>query len=154
MKEAWKRLFWNDDEGTILAEALIVIPLVTIFAVGILEFGNVFWQRHLLEVGVRDAARYWARCRPDFMSCSVATARNIAFYGIPNPSGPTALRVPNWSGDDALTFSDETPPTNPTSTDTVIVTGTMSYSPSPLFGLLGFDGVEISYSHEQRYYGW
>jgi hypothetical protein len=26
MKLTWKRLFWKDDDGTILAEALLVIP--------------------------------------------------------------------------------------------------------------------------------
>lgn len=160
MKVAWKRLFWKDDEGAILAEALIVIPFVFIFAIGILEFGNVFWQRQMLEVGVRDAARYWARCRPKtldgttFMPCTKQTARNIAFFGVPNPDNETLLRVPNWYGTDGLTVIPETPPTDPSRSDVVVVTGTMTYSPSPLFSALRIGNIEIEYTHEQRYYGW
>ena len=152
MNVAWKRLFWNDDDGTILAEALLVIPVVTIFAVGILEFGNVFWQRHLLEVAVRDAARYWARCKPTFMPCTEAIATNIALFG--NPAGDGLLRVPNWDGTDSLTFDPAVPVANPSASDTVLVIGEMTYYPSPLFGMLNIGDVTITYSHQERYYGW
>ena len=140
MKATFRRLF-GDDEGTILAEALIVVPFITIFAVGILEFGNVFWQRHLLEVGVRDAARYWSRCRPNlvtgdaFMNCSIDIARNIAFYGKPNPAEGEYLRVPNWYGEDALVIEPAVPPTVPADTDIVFVKGEVAYASSPLIGL-------------------
>ena len=89
-------------EGALLTEALIVVPVVTIFAVGILEFGNVFWQRHQVQVGVRDAARYWSRCRgtAPFNTCTQDIARNLAFYG--NPAGTGAPRVPGWINDDDL----------------------------------------------------
>lgn len=152
MKLTWKRLFWKDDDGTILAEALLVIPVITIFAVGILEFGNVFWQRHLLEVGVRDAARYWSRCKPTFSPCTLQTARNIALYG--NPQGTGSLRVPNWVGEDAVTILPSVPVINPSSADTVVVTGTMPYAPSPVFGFLQIGSISISYTHQERYYGW
>lgn len=152
MKVKWKRPFWRSDDGTILAEALLVIPVVTIFAVGILEFGNVFWQRQLLEVGVRDAARYWSRCNPVFATCSLATARNIAIYG--NPEGTGELRVPNWEGSGAITILPSVQVTSPSAGDTVVVTGTMTYSPSPIFGFLQIGNISISYTHQERYYGW
>ena len=160
MKVDWKRPFWKDDDGAILAEALIVIPVVTIFAIGILEFGNVFWQRQMLEVGVRDAARYWARCAPnkigDFpgMPCSEAIAQNLAIYGKPTATGD--LRVPNWQGVGSVTIEPAVGeiPSNPKDSDVVVVTGTMTYSPSPLFGFLRIGNVDISYTHQQRYYGW
>lgn len=151
-----KRRFWNDDDGTILAEALLVIPVVTIFAVGILEFGNVFWQRHLMEVGVRDAARYWSRCDPDFAPCSLAIAENIALYGTPGGKADGGeLRVPNWEGEGAVTILPAVPVANPSAADTVVVTGTMTYAPSPVFGFLNIGGgISISYTHQERYYGW
>lgn len=152
MKVAWKRPFWKDDDGTILAEALLVIPVVTIFAVGILEFGNVFWQRQLMEVGVRDAARYWSRCKPTFSPCSLDIAENIALYG--NPEGEGSLRVPNWEGEGAVTILPAVPVASPSAADTVVVTGTMEYAPSPVFGFLNISGVSISYTHQERYYGW
>ncbi len=151
MMKSFKRLL-NADEGTILTEALIVVPFVTIFAVGILEFGNVFWQRHLLEVGVRDAARYWSRCKPSFNPCSVTIARNFAFFGNPDGTGP--LRVPNWYGDVALTITPLEPPVEPDETDLVVVTGETIYAASPLVSMLRIGDVAISYSHQQRYIGW
>ena len=63
--------------------------------------------------------------------------------------------MPGW--DDvtgSVTFSEPDPPTNPSAETTVVVTGSMNYLPSPLFALVGIDGVGISYSHEERYYGW
>ena len=36
--------FWRQEEGAVLAEALLAVPFVTLFAAGILEFGNIFWQ--------------------------------------------------------------------------------------------------------------
>lgn len=155
----WKKLL-HADEGTILTEALIVVPFVTIFAVGILEFGNVFWQRHLLEVGVRDAARYWTRCRPtlstgqNFMPCTIETARNIAFYGKPTAVASDYLRVPGWYGDASLTITPAVPPASPSADDTVVVYGEVTYAASPLVGMLRLGDVKISFSHEQRYLGW
>lgn len=144
--------FRKAEEGTILTEALIVVPFVTIFAVGILEFGNVFWQRHLLEVGVRDAARYWSRCKPTFNPCSIENARNFAFFGNPEGTGP--MRVPYWSGDEQLTITPTTPPVEPDETDLIVVTGTATYAASPLISMLRIGDVTMSYTHQQRYFGW
>lgn len=146
------RRFAVSTEGAVLTEALLVIPVVTILAIGILEFGSVFWQRQQMEVGVRDAARYWSRCRPSFGPCSIATARNLAFYGTPDGSG--ALRVPNWYQEADLSIEPATPPANPGPADLVVVTGTLDYLGSPLSSLLGLSLITVSYAHEQRYQGW
>lgn len=139
-------------EGAILAEALIVLPIVAVLAIGMLEFGSLFWQRQQMEVGVRDAARYWSRCRPDFGPCSIARARNIAFYG--NPEGTGFLRVPNWYRDTDLTLAPETPPAVPGPADVVTAQGTLHYQGSPLSGLLGLDLLVVGYNHQERYVGW
>lgn len=146
------RKFAVSTEGVVLTEALLVIPVVTILAIGILEFGSLFWQRQQMETGVRDAARYWSRCRPDFGPCSIATARNLAFYG--SPGGGGALRVPNWYQEADLTIEPATPPVNPGPTDLVVVTGTLDYQGSPLSALLGLNLITVSYVNEQRYQGW
>lgn len=130
----------------------MVLPLITIFAVGILEYGNVFWQRQHLQAGVRDAARYWSRCRPDFSSCSIAVARNIAFFG--NPEGSGYLRVANWYRDTDLVIEPATPPTNPGPADVVRVTGSLDYAGSPMFRFLSLHGIQVTYVHEERYVGW
>ncbi|MES2846880.1 MAG: TadE family protein [Pseudomonadota bacterium] len=157
--------FKESTGGAILVEALIVVPVVTILAVGILEFGNVFWERQQMQSGVRDAARYWSRCnRSDAFTkgnpaCDIATARNIAFYG--NPDGTGNLRVPGWSDEDELNIywvRDNTilaaQPVNPTRDDLVVVDGELDYFGSPLFGMLQIDPIVVTYRHTQRYIQW
>lgn len=151
-------LFRRDSQGSILAEALVVIPVITLMAVSILEFGNVFWQRHLMEVGVRDAARYWSRCRNTIggatTNCNETIAKNIAFYGQPVA---TNLRVPGWNLDSQITLVPATAadfPVPASSTDVVQVTGTLTYNASPLFGMLGLADIDLIVRHEERYVGW
>jgi Flp pilus assembly protein TadG len=164
MQQGKIRLIWRrarsfvvGTQGALLTETLIVVPVVTIFAVGILEFGNVFWQRHQVQVGVRDAARYWARCRQDdvFNTCSDVIAANLALYGQPTLS--TTLRVPGWDDPNLLVFS-ALPDRNTLAPGddgyTVTVTGTHTYTGSPLMRLLQIDAFDFSYTHEQRYMGW
>jgi hypothetical protein len=149
------RSFAGGTQGTLLTEALIVVPVVTIFAVGILEFGNVFWQRHQVQVAVRDVARYWARCRDTvpFDTCDLETAHNLAFYGKPIADPATdALRIPGWSDVDDLSI-DRLPEASEDPT-LVRVTGTHTYTGSPLMRLLQIEAFDFSYTHEQRYIGW
>jgi Flp pilus assembly protein TadG len=161
--------FISSTRGAILVEALIVVPVVTIFAVGLLEFGNVFWQRQQMQAGVRDAARYMSRCNlsPTFQtgttpSCSLDIARNIAFYGAPSATG-RFLRVPNWKDADDLTFfyhdratntSSAAAPTAPDSRDLVVVQGKLDYAGSPLIQMLQIEPIRITYQYMQRYTSW
>jgi Flp pilus assembly protein TadG len=148
------RSFISGTEAALLTETLIVVPVVTIFAVGILEFGNVFWQRHQVQVGVRDAARYWSRCRATapFNTCTQDIARNLAFFG--NPAGTGAPRVPGWTAAADLTILPATPPSNPGAADIVTVTGSLTYTGSPLMRLIDLEGFTFAYTHNQRYMGW
>jgi Flp pilus assembly protein TadG len=151
------RRFAASDRGTVLTETIIAVPLLTILAIGMLEFGNMLWQRHQLQVGVRDAARYWARCRPTidgtaFMPCSQNIARNLAFYG--NPAGTGPLRVPGWDNASELTITPATPPATPTATSLVTATGNFPYQGSPLISVLGLGTIRLSYTYTLRYNGW
>jgi len=150
--------FHDNQDGSILVEAIVVIPIITIFAVGVIEFGNVFWQRHQIETGVRDAARYWARCRPFdsdgsvFMPCDQSTAKNIAMFAV--PTGSTPQRVPGWNNPNSIIITPVSTPVVSTSSDIVTVTATVVYQDSPLFSMLGIGGLTIEISHQQRYIGW
>lgn len=152
--------FFRSAKGAILVETLLVVPVVTIFAIGVVEFGSIFWQRQQLQAGVRDAARYWSRCTPDPLvsSCSLIKARNIAFYGTPAPNvtgcDSTSLRVRGWCQDNQITIAPNPPPTEFGAEDVVTVTGTATYTGSPIFGLLQIGNVQFSYTHEERYIGW
>ena len=152
------RGFASDRDGSVLVETLIAVPVVTALTVGVLEFGNIFWQRQLVQTGVRDAARYWSRCRPDTpqfrATCSADIARKIAFYG--NPAGTGSLRVPNWDRDAYLVIepAQDAFPGAPGPDDLVVVTGRLIYASSPMFGLLGLDPITFTYTHTERYIGW
>lgn len=143
----WGRL--QGQQGTVMVETLVVIPFVLVFALGILEFGALFWERQLMQGGVRDAARYLSRCNPAFSSCSITVARNIAFYG--NPTGTGALRLADWHRDDQLTVSAPFPPAT---TGSVTVTGSFTYQGSPLVSALRLPPILVSYASTQRYFGW
>jgi Flp pilus assembly protein TadG len=152
----FKRLcfgFWSREDGAVLAEALVAVPFVTLFAAGILEFGNIFWERMQIDAGLRDAGRYLSRCRPTTptytSSCTQATAKLIAFYGTQSPAANAALRVPGWGPNLAdITVS-------PVNADgTITIQTAHVYETSPLFAWLGLDAITINSSHEERYMGW
>ena len=146
--------FRGNQDGSILVEAIVVVPIITIFAVGVIEFGNVFWQRHQIESGVRDAARFWSRCRLGFMSCDQSTAKNIAMYAVPVPTGSTPQRVPGWTDPNSMTITPVSTPASPNSGDIVTVTVSHQYQASPLFSMLGIGSLTFQISHQQRYIGW
>lgn len=150
--------FVKDQRGAVLVETLIAIPVLTVVTFAIMEFGTLMWQRQQLQVGVRDAARYWSRCKPSFNSCSVDRAMNIAFYGNPDiTNGPRVARVPDWDNvgvTTELVISPAVPPVEPTSSDIVIVTGRVTYQGSPLYNAVFGSDFEIGYFQTMRYQGW
>lgn len=142
--------FRSREDGAVLTEALVAVPFVTLFAAGILEFGNIFWQRMQIDAGLRDAGRYMSRCRPrpdpNEPTCG-ETAKKIAFYG--TQASGAALRVPRWGENlDDITII-------PVDADgTIIVQTAHVYESSPVFSWLGINGITITSSHEERYIGW
>jgi Flp pilus assembly protein TadG len=140
----------RDQGGAVLLEALVVVPFVTLFSVGILEFGNMFWQKEQIETGLRDAARYLARCQTAgsfAAACNAAAARNIAFYGTAAGTG-TGLRVSGWgpdAGDIVITEPED---------GVIRVATAHAYVNSPLFEWLSLDAITIEAYHDERYIGW
>ena len=144
--------FWRREEGAALAEALLAIPFVTLFAAGILEFGSIFWQRMQIDAGLRDAGRYLSRCRPAsgtyVPTCNPATAKTIAFYGTQTPAAGAEPRVPDWKDASDITI------TAPDADGNITISTAHLYKSSPVFGFLGIGAITISSSHEERYIGW
>jgi Flp pilus assembly protein TadG len=141
----------REQSGAVLVEAMIVIPFVTLFSVGILEFGNMFWQKEQIEVGLRDAARYVARCQTDVSfaaACNETAARSIAFYGTATPGDSDGLRVTGWGPDEGdIVFTEPVEGVIRASTSHV-------YTNSPLFAWLDLDAITIAAHHDERYIGW
>lgn len=147
------RQLLSDDGGAVLTEALLVVPFLTILAVGVLEFGNVLWQREQIETGLRDAARYMARCRVGTSWHTTSEcegwARNLAYYGSTASTG--GLRVPDWNATNSpITFAT----VDTGKQDIVTATTAHQLVHSPLFGMLGINVITVSAKHEQRVIGW
>ncbi|MBS3648101.1 pilus assembly protein [Pseudaminobacter sp. 19-2017] len=146
----------RDTQGAVLAETIVVVPFVTLFSVGILEFGNMFWQKEQIETGLRDAARYLSRCQPTnkaagFESyCTEGLARRLAYYGTV-ADGTTAPRVTGWTPSRSEINFDY-PMRN--GQKVVVARTDHVYSASPLFNWLRLDRITIQAYHEQRYVGW
>lgn len=149
--------FFREDKGAVLTETLIALPVLVLLTVGILEFGNMMWQRQQLQAGVKDAARYWARCRPEtgagatFMNCDLTTARLIAFTGSPEGG---ATRVPGWDDASELTLTPEMLPTSSTSASVVSAAGSVAYQATPWTSFVAPEGITMRYFHQTRYVGW
>lgn len=150
----------HETQGAVLTETIVVFPFLTLFSIGILEFGNMLWQKEQIEAGLRDAARYLSRCQPDNLpdfdsDCSEVLARRIAYYGTTSASA-TVPRVTGWTpARSAIAF--EYPMRNgyQVGGHKVVVARTSHvYSASPLFGWLDLGAVNIEAYHEQRYVGW
>ncbi|MES0005537.1 pilus assembly protein [Mesorhizobium sp. M0062] len=148
--------FHRDEHGAVLAETLLIVPFVTVFSVGILEFGNMFWEKEQVETGLRDAARYLARCQPSnalsgyVSQCSDTVARRIAYYGTSNPAA-TVLRVQGWGpSGSTIVFATVTR----SGTKVITANTSLAYSSSPLFGWTGLANITIQAFHEERYIGW
>ncbi|MFY0666069.1 MAG: pilus assembly protein [Natronospirillum sp.] len=155
-RKGFAKRFRKDQDGAVLAETLIVVPVMLVLTFGILEFGNMLWNRMQMQVGVRDAARYWSRCPSSFSTCSETIARNIAFYGHPAGASGGSLRVPGWNQASQLTISPDAAslPIAPAASDLVSMTATTDYQGSPAVRAI-FDGtVSMTYRFETRFIGW
>lgn len=153
--------FRTSERGAILVEALLVVPVITLFALAVLEFGFIFWERQQLQAGVRDAARYLSRCSVKSYTattpvCSFDKARTIAtkyydpaatppgYYNrLPGSTLPTITITPT-----AAQFQ------NVTTASIITVEGTFAHFQSPTFRLLRLEPFPITYKYSVRYIGW
>lgn len=126
-----------------------MVPILTVFAAAVLEFGMLFLERQAVQTGVRDAARYLALCRVETGRCSETMARNLAFTATLDGSG--AARLPGWGGAaDDLVVTGGLPPAS----GVVTVTGRFEHGGSPLFDLLNLPPLVITARHQERWLAW
>lgn len=159
---ALRQCVWKlrrDESGVALLETIIVLPVILVFLVGILEFSGLLLNKLQVETGLKEAARYLARCHEDNRTaglCSEAIARNIAVYG--QPDAGTNPRAYGWKPEDIQINAPGGVTRSATSEDgedfnVVRVSTNFSYPGSPLIGLIGFDGLTVQASHEERVIG-
>src|SRR5215471_11287935 len=93
---------WRDEQGSALIEGAVVVPMLVALLSGIFEFSWLFYQQHLVAIGLHDAAGYLARSSDPCNAVSPAwkteqqLAKNLATHG--SLSGGAA-RVRGWTAE-------------------------------------------------------
>ena len=147
------RPLWRDTEGSPLAEATVLVPVLFALTFGVYEFSWVFYTHQLVSAGVRDAARYAAKTGDPCGGATIADAQNLATTG-QITSGGTA-RVMGWSAG-SVTLScasiDNSAHTYRGDSTITIVTVATSFTDNSLgfFPYLGLTAPTISVSHSER----
>lgn len=159
------RKFGREERGAMLVEMTLITPLMIALSAGVFEFGTVIHRKLLIEAGLRDAARFMARCTTGFavVDCTT-TAQNIAKYGTPTVG---TLRVADWDTDEPVVISsyDTTNAVDPdtglqdyrgsgTAVRTIRVTTTYAYGATSLLSYIGVGPITLTASHEERFIGY
>jgi Flp pilus assembly protein TadG len=163
VREVLKK-FASEEQGAILVEMTLITPLMIVLSAGVFEFGNLIHQKLLIEAGLRDAARYAARCGDTVTGTTCkASARDIAAFG---SVGGTTARVSGWDDTNVVittynTANNVDPDTGlqdyrGTGAQVVTVRATTSipYVPVGLLAVIGIDGITMNASHEERFIGY
>ena len=82
----WQSL-WSDEQGTAMLECALILPVLMALLSGVFEFSWFFYQRHLVAIGLCDAACYITQtkdpCNPSSSDWATEQerARNLATKG-------------------------------------------------------------------------
>ena len=156
------RRFKGEDDGAILVEMALLTPFVLLLSAGVFEFSNILNTRMLLDAGVRDAARYMARCSSDWDTCS-GYATNLAVKGAITGGSD---RVTGWTADEveikkvkSLQAIDPDTGTelylsSTSNVDVVQVKASYPYAGVGLWSYLGFGQITLTVFHQERVLGW
>ena len=97
-----EQTLWRDQRGSALIEAAAVIPLLIALVFGVFEFSWLFYQQHLVAIGLHDATDYLIRSPDPCNATSRAWkteqqhAKNLAIAGALNGG---AARVRGWTAE-------------------------------------------------------
>lgn len=149
----------GDQRGTSLVETAIVMPFLLVLGLGVFEFGNILYNHHLVNTGVRDAARYLARFR--LPETRETEAKQLAVTG---STAGGIKRVAWWDTDDVtVDYKEIANPPDVTGerpyrgTDPIRVVQVMTNVTYEGIGFLGFLGLGESLTfgiaHEERVVG-
>ena len=159
--------FRTDQSGAALLELALALPVVMFIGLGAIEYGNMVYAYHLIENGVRDAARYGAGLpQVDLSGNSQVSANdtamtNMAMRGTANTSG--ALRVSWWSTTGTVGVTYQTVSNDNgsggklyrggTAITMVTVTADVVYPELAFLTFLGRSAPTLHASHQERIYG-
>jgi TadE-like protein len=93
---------WLDQRGSALIESAAVIPLLIALVFGVFEFSWLFYQQHLIAIGLHDAADYLARspepCNP-FSRAWMAEQQHAKTLATSGSLSGGAARVRGWTAE-------------------------------------------------------
>ena len=150
----------RDTRGISLLELTIVLPVLLTIGLGVMEFGNVLYNYHLITVGVRDAARYMSGVQGTATNKTIA--QNIAAVGQATDDG--TRRVAGWNpGSVNIDYNTIAIPNDDGSGNPIYRGGAFiglvtvstgyTYNSLGLLGYLGLGTITLTASHEERIYG-
>lgn len=150
--------------GTALIEATILVPVLLILVMGVFEFSYLFFQQQLIEIGIRDAARYLSRTSTPCDPSLIMNAQNLATTGSIDASTPPRVCTNGtcWdAGNVNISCATSTGAGGPYlladgsfGMPQIITVSTSFLDPSlGLFGLLGLSPPYISFTHSERSIG-
>jgi Flp pilus assembly protein TadG len=152
--------FFRDQRGASLVEFTLVAPLLILLMCGMAEFANAMRQYHIMEKGVRDAARYVARVQMTgctIPGAAVTAAQNLALTG--QMSGGTNL-LPTWTNPATVTVTVSTCFNNSAETyrgraqmPIIQVQATAPYTNLGLLEVIGVDDFSLTVRHRQIWIG-
>jgi len=152
------RQFRKDRSGAALVEFTLVAPMLIALMCGLAEFGQALRQYHIMEKGVRDAARYLSRvpASPPCIAADpnwatyVTQAKNLAIYGATTTGSPLFR---GWTNTATVSVPAPTCLVNlrPSGADLpkIKVTATAPYADLGLLSALGFGPITLTVSHEE-----
>lgn len=141
-----------------MVEFTLVAPLLLSLGLGVAEFGNMLQNYHVIDKGVRDAARYLGHrnlgtCTSGALTGSDAdTAKNLAVSG--NLSG-TPLKLSYWDQSTiTITVSCVDNSTGiwrgETSIPIITVSASVPYSGIGFLAALGLPSITFNTQHEEQ----
>lgn len=153
----------RETRGAALVEFTLLAPLLISLMCGLSEFGMLLRQYHIMEKGVRDAARYLTAV-PAHPPCTgvtdppgarswsdyVGDAPNIAIYGARARGTPL---LGTWTDPSTVTVSSATCVANPRPLGNPLpkikVTARAPYVDLGMLRFLGFGPITLTVSHEE-----
>lgn len=144
----------RDRSGSSATELALSVPLLLILMYATFEMGHYFRSMHVVQKGVRDAARYAARLpMTSYPSCTPTGATELQIQKVARTGLPdgTVQRLQGWSADTmtAVTLTCDTSGTYtgvfeefPDGVPVITVNATVPYA--SLWGTLGFGAVGLN----------
>jgi Flp pilus assembly protein TadG len=152
--------FRKAHDGAALVEFSLLAPVLILLMCGLSEFGNALRQYHIMEKGVRDAARYLTRV--EMSGCtinggSITVAQNLALTG--QTSGGSYL-LPTWTTPSTVivTVADCVSNTSRVyrghdQMPVIEVTAQAPYQDLGMLSVIGIGEIDLEVRHQQLWIG-